>query len=85
MAALDKGLNIVTANKGPLVLYYKEILDLAKTKGCRISMSAATAAALPALDVGRLCLAGDVRHIDQCRSARHYQVDVRARQWLARC
>ena len=58
MAALDKGLSIVTANKGPLVLYYKEILDLAKTKGCRISMSAATAAALPTLDVGRLCLAG---------------------------
>ena len=58
MTALDKGLNIVTANKGPLVLYYKEILDLAKTKGCRISMSAATAAALPTLDVGRLCLAG---------------------------
>lgn len=57
-AALASGLDIVSANKGPLVLYYREILDLAKENGCRIYMSAATAAALPTLDVGLLCLAG---------------------------
>lgn len=58
MAAIDKGLDIVSANKGPLVLYYNEILDLAQTRGTQIYMSAATAAALPTLDVGLLCLAG---------------------------
>ncbi|MDF1592156.1 MAG: homoserine dehydrogenase [Desulfobacterales bacterium] len=58
LAALTSGKDIVTANKGPLVLFYKEIMDLAKSKKRRIYMSAATAAALPTLDVGLLCLAG---------------------------
>ena len=47
MAALDKGMDIVSANKGPLVLFYKEINELARARGCGISMSEATAAALP--------------------------------------
>jgi homoserine dehydrogenase len=57
-AALNNGLDVVSANKGPLVLFYREIRDLAQDKGCRIFMSAATAAALPTLDVGLICLAG---------------------------
>jgi homoserine dehydrogenase len=57
-AALNNGLDVVSANKGPLVLFHREILNLAKEKGCRIFMSAATAAALPTLDVGLICLAG---------------------------
>ena len=64
-AALEKGLDIISANKGPLVLFYKKLLERAKKKKCRIYMSAATAAALPTLDVGRLCLAGaEVESID---------------------
>jgi len=58
LAALNNGLDVVSANKGPLVLYYREIRNLADDKGCRILMSAATAAALPTLDVGLICLAG---------------------------
>jgi homoserine dehydrogenase len=58
LAALERGIDIVSANKGPLVLYYRKIQELAKVKGCHIYMSAATAAALPTLDVGMLCLAG---------------------------
>ena len=58
VAALEKGMDVISANKGPLVLYYKEISELAKRKGCGVYMSAATAAALPTLDVGLLCLAG---------------------------
>lgn len=57
-AALNMGLDVVTANKGPLVLFYKEMFGLARQKGRQIYMSAATAAALPTLDVGLLCLAG---------------------------
>ena len=56
--ALQNGLDVVSANKGPLVLFYGELQKLARDKGCRIFMSAATAAALPTLDVGLLCLAG---------------------------
>jgi homoserine dehydrogenase len=58
MAALDKGMDIVSANKAPLVLFYKEINELARARGSRIYMSAATAAALPTLDVGLVSLAG---------------------------
>ncbi|MEW6673284.1 MAG: homoserine dehydrogenase [Thermodesulfobacteriota bacterium] len=58
LAALTNGKDIVTANKGPLVLFYKDIMNLARKKERSIYMSAATAAALPTLDVGLLCLAG---------------------------
>lgn len=56
--ALQNSLDVVSANKGPLVLFYGELLKLAREKGRRIFMSAATAAALPTLDVGLICLAG---------------------------
>jgi len=56
--ALHNGMDVVSANKGPLVLFYGELLQLARDKGRRIFMSAATAAALPTLDVGLICLAG---------------------------
>nr|MBL0712083.1 homoserine dehydrogenase [Desulfobacterales bacterium] len=58
MAAIENGLDIITANKGPLVLDYRRLLDQARQKGVHIRFSAATAAALPTLDVGRICTAG---------------------------
>ena len=57
-AALLRGMDVVAANKGPLVLRYVELHELAQTHRARIAMSAATAAALPTLDVGQTCLAG---------------------------
>src|SRR5919198_4267291 len=57
-AALQRGMHVVTANKGPLVLHYGALQRLAQQHLVRISMSAATAAALPTLDVGQICLAG---------------------------
>jgi homoserine dehydrogenase len=57
-SALEGGLDVISANKGPLVLFYREFLELAEMKACRIYMSAAAAAALPTLDVGLLSLAG---------------------------
>ncbi len=56
--ALDSGLDVVSANKGPLVLFHREIQILAQNVGHRIFMSAATAAALPTLDVGLMSTAG---------------------------
>jgi len=57
-AAIDKGMEIVSANKGPFVLFYEEIFKKAREKGCGLHISAAAAAALPTLDVGLTCLAG---------------------------
>jgi len=58
MTALKNGMDVISANKGPLVLFYKELNDYAKEKGKKIYMSAATAAALPTLDVGIISTAG---------------------------
>ncbi len=58
IAALERGMEVVSANKGPIVLFYRELHELAERNNCGIHISAATAAALPTLDVGRTCLAG---------------------------
>lgn len=57
-AALENNMDVVSANKGPFVLFYDEVHALAAKNGCALQISAATAAALPTLDVGRVCLAG---------------------------
>jgi homoserine dehydrogenase len=57
-AALRRGMHVVAANKGPLVLCYAELQALSQQHRSQIYMSAATAAALPTLDVGQTCLAG---------------------------
>jgi len=57
-AALKNGMDVITANKGPVVLFYKDLQDRIQSSGGRLFMSAATAAALPTLDVGKLCTAG---------------------------
>ncbi|MFH1763116.1 MAG: homoserine dehydrogenase, partial [Gemmatimonadota bacterium] len=56
--ALTYGRHVVTAAKGPLVLSYNELKELARKSKVRMMISAATAAALPTLDVGLTCLAG---------------------------
>jgi homoserine dehydrogenase len=56
--ALSHGRHVVTAAKGPLVLRHKELKVLAEKAKVRLMISAATAAALPTLDVGLSCLAG---------------------------
>jgi homoserine dehydrogenase len=56
--ALSHGLSVATASKGPLVLRFRELQALARAHGARLMLSAATAAALPTLDVGLTCLAG---------------------------
>ncbi len=56
--ALERGLHVVTATKGPLVLAFPTLRRLAETKGVALKFSSATAAALPAFDLGAYCLAG---------------------------
>jgi len=57
-AALKRGMQVVSANKGPIVLAYGDLAALARKHGGGLHISAATAAALPTLDVARVCLAG---------------------------
>jgi len=57
-AALAAGWHVVTAGKGPLVLDYAGLRAAARRAGVEIRYSAATAAALPTLDVGVISLAG---------------------------
>ena len=57
-AAISRGMDVVAANKGPLVLFYADLKANAAQTGSRLFISAATAAALPTLDVGILSTAG---------------------------
>jgi len=63
--ALEAGWHVVTANKGPLVVDFKGLQALARRNHLVLKYSAATAAALPTLDVGRYSLAGaEIRTIE---------------------
>ena len=56
--ALSKGWNVAVANKGPLVVDFKSLKQLAQKNRATLKFSGATAAALPTLDVGLFSLAG---------------------------
>jgi homoserine dehydrogenase len=56
--ALDRGWNVVTASKGPLVIDWRGLQEKAGKKHVALKFSGATAAALPALDVALYSLAG---------------------------
>jgi homoserine dehydrogenase len=57
-AALARGLHAVTAAKGPLVFHLRELRTLASERGLQLRIGAATAAALPTIDLAESCLAG---------------------------
>ena len=56
--ALNKGMHVVTANKGPLVLAYDELTALAQAKGIRLRFCGTVAGGLPAINLGQRDLAG---------------------------
>jgi homoserine dehydrogenase len=57
--ALTKGMHVVSANKGPLVLAFSELANHAESKNVRLLYSATVTGGLPTLNVGRrdLCIA----------------------------
>lgn len=57
-AAIEKGMDIVSANKGPFVLYFDKLKKLADANRSRLFISAATGAALPTLDTGKFSTVG---------------------------
>jgi homoserine dehydrogenase len=51
-AALGRKMHVVTANKGPLVLAYTELAQLARKNGVRLLHSASVTGGLPTLNLG---------------------------------
>jgi len=57
--ALNKGIHVVTPNKGPLVVAFKELTRLAEKKGCYLLYEGTVAGAVPIFSLVRECLKGD--------------------------
>lgn len=57
--ALHRGLPVVLANKGPFVVAYDEIAERARKAEVEVRFEATVAGAVPTLNAGRLCMAGD--------------------------
>lgn len=63
-AALDGGKHLVTTNKGPTALFFKELRTLAASKNVHFRYEGTVVAGTPVLNLAELCLAGnDVREI----------------------
>ncbi|HXV99621.1 MAG TPA: homoserine dehydrogenase [Anaerolineae bacterium] len=58
-AAFESGKNVVTANKGPVALAYKELLTLAQAKGLRFGIEGTVMSGTPALRLPMVALAGN--------------------------
>src|SRR5438477_6029605 len=57
-AAIERGMGVVLANKGPVVLAYERLAKEAARKQSRLAMSATVAGGLPTVNIGRRDLAG---------------------------
>ena len=57
--ALGKGIHVVTPNKGPLVVAFKELTTLAMKNCCEFLYEATVAGAVPVFSLVRECLQGD--------------------------
>jgi homoserine dehydrogenase len=60
--ALGRGMHVVTPNKGPLVLAYRELHDLAAVQGVQLRFDGTVAGGLPAINIGQRDLRGAVVH-----------------------
>ena len=58
--ALSRGMHVVTPNKGPLVLAYSELHELAEASGAELRFDGTVAGGLPALNIGTRDLRGAV-------------------------
>jgi homoserine dehydrogenase len=56
--ALRRGIHVVAADKGPLVLAYPELVKMAEQKGVRLAFSATVTGGLPTVNLGQRDLAG---------------------------
>jgi len=57
--ALTRGIHVVTSNKGPLVVAFRRLMELAKAKGVKLKYEATVAGAIPIFSLVEKCLRGD--------------------------
>ena len=58
-AALEAGKHLVTTNKGPTALNFRELAGIAKKKGVQFRYEGTVLAGTPSLNLSDLCLAGN--------------------------
>lgn len=58
-SAIQHGLNVITANKGPLALALPSLKELAQHKGVQLRFSGAVGGGLPVIAFARECVKGD--------------------------
>lgn len=64
-AALERGIPVVTANKGPLLRHYAELTTLAREKNTQLRFEGTVAGSIPTLNLHEFCLPGNpVARID---------------------
>lgn len=56
--ALEKGVHVVTGNKGPILLSYKELNTLASKNSVQLGIGCTTGGALPSINAGLIDMAG---------------------------
>ncbi len=57
-AAFENGMHVVTSNKGPVALMYRELSTLARARGLQIGVEGTVMSGTPALHLGKDLLAG---------------------------
>ncbi|MCS7117182.1 MAG: homoserine dehydrogenase [Thaumarchaeota archaeon] len=58
-AALSNGIDVVTANKAPIALRYRELTDLASSAGKLLLFDSTVGGGIPLITLRRLCMRGD--------------------------
>lgn len=56
--SLECGINVITANKGPVVLYYKKLKEIAIKNNVQLGIGCTTGGALPSVNGGLIEMAG---------------------------
>jgi homoserine dehydrogenase len=57
--ALERGVHVVTSNKGPLVVAFRDLMSLAEGRGCQLLFEGTVAGAIPIFSLVRESLQGD--------------------------
>jgi len=57
--ALNRGINVITSNKGPLVVAYRDLMRIAEKNDCRLLFEATVGGAMPVIKLVDKCLAGN--------------------------
>ena len=57
--ALDRGKDVITVNKGPLALKYRELMETAERNGCKFRFEGSVGGAMPIINLCRENLAGE--------------------------